>query len=329
MPFLTTQQIQMEIIFGIEHLNRSFQNPVVALGNFDGVHLGHQKIFKRVKEEALTIGGEGIVITFEPHPLKVLSPSHCPPLLTPFQKKMMLIEQSGILTVFCIEFTLDFSKLSPDEFVEDILVRYVKPRKMIVGYNYHFGRKKSGDAKILKEFCKRFQIEVEIVEPLFLDGMPVSSSRVRELIKNGKMEEASRLLGRNYLVIGKVIEGTKRGQMLGFPTANLALSDELYPPLGVYAVEVIWNRQVYHGLANLGRNPTFHPTHSEFQGPISLEVYILNFSQMIYGQEIQIHFKKRIRDEIRFESSSQLLDQIRKDIEWAQKTVFRNTVLFP
>jgi riboflavin kinase/FMN adenylyltransferase len=314
----------MEIIFGTEHLRRSFNNPVVALGNFDGVHLGHQRIFEKVKEQALIIGGEGIVITFEPHPLKVLSPSHCPALLTPFRKKMMLIEQSGIRTVFCIEFTIDFSRLSPSEFVEDMLVRKVKPQKMIVGYNYHFGRKKSGDAKILKELCRRFQIEVEIVEPFIFEGMAVSSSRVRELIKSGKMEEASRLLGRDYLVIGKVIEGAKRGQTLGFPTANLALSDELYPPLGVYAVEVTWNRQVYHGLANLGRNLTFQPTHSEFQGPISLEVYILNFNEMIYGEEIQVHFKKRIRDELRFESSSQLLDQIRKDIEWAQENVFRN-----
>ncbi len=140
------------------------------------------------------------------------------------------------------------------------------------------------------------------------------------------MEEASRLLGRDYLVIGKVIEGAKRGKMLGFPTANLALSDELYPPPGVYAVEVIWNRQAYHGLTNIGRNPTFQPIRANRQGPVSLEVHILNFNQMIYGEEIQINFKNRIAREIRFESSSQLLDQIRKDIEWAQENVFRNLI---
>jgi len=238
----------------------------------------------------------------------------------------MLIEQSGIQTVFCIEFTTAFSKLSPKEFVEEMLVGRVKPRKMIVGYNYHFGRKKSGDAKILKDLCKHFHIEVDIVEPFIFDGMAVSSSRVRELIKNGKMEQASRLLGRDYLVVGKVIEGAKRGQTLGFPTANLALSDELYPPLGVYAVEVFWNQTAYHGLANLGRNPTFQPNRSEFERPISLEVYILNFNEMIYGEEIQIHFKKRIRDEVRFDSSSQLLYQIKRDLEWAQRNVFGNRV---
>jgi len=312
----------MEIILGIENLKRPFNNPVVALGNFDGVHLGHQKIFEKVKEEASKIGGEAIVITFEPHPLKVLSPSHCPPLLTPFRKKIMLIEQSGIQTVFCLRFTLDFSRLSPVEFVKDILIKKLNPRKIIVGYNYHFGRKKSGDAKALKELCKAFQAEVEIVEPLIIDGLAVSSSRVRELIKNGKVGEASRLLGRDYLIIGKVVEGAKRGQTLGFPTANLEISDELYPPPGVYAVEVTWNYQIYHGLANLGRNPTFQPAQTGSQPPFSLEVYILKFNQMIYGEEIQINFKKRIRDEIRFESSAQLIDQIRKDIEWAQKNVF-------
>ena len=312
----------MEIIIGIENLKRRFDNPVVALGNFDGVHLGHQKIFEKVKEEASKIGGEAVVITFEPHPLKVLSPSHCPPLLTPFRKKITLIEQSGIQTVFCLRFTLDLSRLSPVEFVEDILVKKVKPRKIIVGYNYHFGRKKSGDAKALKEFCKAFQVEVEIVEPLIIDGLAVSSSRVRELIKTGEMEEASRLLGRHYLIIGKVVEGAKRGQTLGFPTANLEISDELYPPPGVYAVEVVWNHRVYHGLANLGKNPTFQSPQTGSQTPFSIEVYILHFNEMIYGEEIQVNFKKRIRDEIRFESSAQLIDQIRKDIEWAQKNVF-------
>ena len=317
----------MEIILGIDQLKRSFNKPVVALGNFDGVHLGHQRIFEKVKEEALLMGGEGVVITFEPHPLKVLSPSHCPPLLTPFRKKMMFIEQSGIQTVLCIEFTLAFSRLSPLQFVEDILVRNVNPRKVIVGYNYHFGQKKSGDVKTLKDLCRRFQIEVDVVEGLKKEGHIVSSSKIRELVRTGRIEEASRLLGRDYLVIGKVVEGAKRGRSLGFPTANLEMTDELYPPNGVYAVEVIWNHQAFHGLTNIGRNPTFQATEGNPPGSVTVEVYILNFNRMIYGEEIQINFKKRIRDEIRFESSAQLIDQIQKDVEWAQENVFRNLVL--
>jgi riboflavin kinase/FMN adenylyltransferase len=317
----------MEIIVGIDQLRRSFNKPVAALGNFDGVHLGHQKIFERVKEEALQIGGEGVVITFEPHPLKVLSPSHCPPLLTPFRKKMMLIEKSGIQTVLCIEFTLAFSRLTPLQFVEDILVKSVNPRKVIVGYNYHFGQKKSGDAKTLKDLGRRFQIDVDVMEGLRKEGLIVSSSKIRELVRTGKIEEASRLLGRDFLLIGKVIEGAKRGRPLGFPTANLEMTDELYPPNGVYAVEVIWNRQAFHGLTNIGRNPTFQAIEGAPTGSVTVEVHILNFDQMIYGEEVQINFKKRIRDEIRFESSGQLIEQIQKDVEWAQANVFRNLVL--
>ncbi len=313
----------MEIIRGVEEIHRSFKNPVVTLGNFDGVHLGHQKIFKRVLEEASRTEGEGIVITFEPHPLKVLSPTRCPPLLTPFRKKMMFIEQSGIETVLCLNFTLAFSQLSPHEFIEGILIKDVNPRKIIVGYNYHFGQKKSGDAKALRTICKGFHVDVEIAGPFILDGVAVSSSRLRELIKKGKMEEARRLLGRDYLVIGKVIEGSKRGKELGFPTANLEISEELYPPFGVYAVEVIWNHRSYQGVANIGMNPTFQVDRSQVH--FSLEVHILNFSQMIYGEEIEVHFKEKIREEIRFESASQLVEQIQKDIEWAQKNVFRDT----
>jgi riboflavin kinase/FMN adenylyltransferase len=313
----------MEIILGIDQLRRSFINPVVTLGNFDGVHLGHQKIFEKLREEASKIRGEAVVITFEPHPLKVISPRHCPPLLTPFKKKMMLIEQSGIETVLCIEFSLAFSEISPFEFIKNILVEKVKVRKIIVGYNYHFGKKQRGDVGVLKNIGKLFNVEVEVMEPLKIGQTPVSSSKIRELIKNGEVEEASKLLGRTYPIIGKVVEGSKRGHTLGFPTANLEISDELYPKKGVYAVEILWNEQVFNGLANVGLNPTFVPVRAREEGPFSLEVYILNFSQNIYGEEIQVNFIRRIRDEVRFESSSQLVEQIRKDVQWAQENVFR------
>jgi riboflavin kinase/FMN adenylyltransferase len=312
----------MEIILGIDQLRRSFINPVVTLGNFDGVHLGHQKIFEKLREEASKIRGEAVVITFEPHPLKVISPQLCPPLLTPFKKKMILIEKSGIETVLCIEFSLAFSEISPFEFIKNILVEKVKVRKIIVGYNYHFGKKQRGDVGVLKNIGKLFNVEVEVMEPLKIGQAPVSSSKIRELIKNGEVEEASKLLGRTYPIIGKVVEGSKRGHTLGFPTANLEISDELYPKKGVYAVEILWNEQVFNGLANVGLNPTFVPVRAREEGPFSLEVYILNFSQNIYGEEIQVNFIRRIRDEVRFESSSQLVEQIRKDVQWAQENVF-------
>ncbi len=308
----------MEIIFGIDRLKKSFLNPVVTLGNFDGVHLGHQKIFSRVKEEAAKFHGEGLVITFEPHPLKILAPERFLPLLTPFKKKMMLIEKSGIETVLCIEFTIPFSEISPEAFIQDILLEKIKAKKVIIGYNYHFGKNQMGDAQTLIHAGKHFHFEVEVVEPLQIGGTIVSSSKIRELIRDGQVEEASTLLGRNYPMTGRVVKGTKRGRSLGFPTANLEIPDGLYPKNGVYAVDVIWNQMSFQGLANVGVNPTFSNLER-----LSLEVYILNFDREIYGEEIEIHFKKRIRDEIRFDSPSRLIEQIREDIQWAKENVFK------
>jgi len=312
----------MEIIRGLDQLKKPFRNPVVTLGNFDGVHLGHQDIFKRVREEASKIRGEGVVITFEPHPLKALAPEKFLPLLTPFRKKMMLIQKSGIETVLCVEFSLAFSEISPIEFIKSILVEKVKVREVIIGYNYHFGKGQKGDVQTLKDAGKVFDFEVEVVEPFRVGQTIVSSSKIRDLIQRGEVEEASRLLGRDYPIIGKVVEGAKRGQTLGFPTANLEISDELYPKSGVYAVEVEWRQQRFSGLANVGSNPTFFPEQSEKRKSVSLEVYILSFNWNIYGEEIQVNFKRRIRDEVRFETSSLLIEQIKKDIEWAQENVF-------
>lgn len=312
----------MEIIKGIENLKRPFRNPVVTLGNFDGVHLGHQKIFQKVKEEASKSHGEGVVITFEPHPLKVLTPKKFLPLLAPYRKKMMLIEKSGMDTVLCIEFSLVFSEMTPLEFIKNILAEKIKVKKVVIGYNYHFGKGQKGDAQTLKDAGKVFNFEVEVVEPLKIGSTIVSSSKIRNLIQKGEIEEASALLGRDYPIIGKVVEGAKRGQTLGFPTANLEISDELYPKPGVYAVEVEWHQQRFDGLANVGLNPTFLPQKMWEGKPLSLEVYILDFNQDVYGEEIQVSFKRRIRDEIRFDSPAQLIQQIQKDIQWAQENVF-------
>jgi len=276
-----------------------------------------------VREEASKIDGEGVVITFEPHPLKVLAPEKFLPLLTPFRKKMVLIQKSGIQTVLCIEFSLAFSEIPPSEFIKSILVEKIKVREVIIGYNYHFGKGQEGDAQTLKHEGKVFGFEAEVVEPFRIGQTIVSSSKIRELIQIGEVEGASRLLGRDYPIIGKVVEGAKRGKTLGFPTANLEISDELYPKAGVYAVDVEWRQQRFSGLANVGSNPTFFSDQDGKAKSISLEVYILNFDRNIYGEEIQVNFKRRIRDEVRFESSSLLIEQIKKDIQWAQENVFR------
>ena len=236
----------------------------------------------------------------------------------------MLIEKSGIETVLCIEFSLAFAEISPPAFVRDILVEKVNAKEIIVGYNYHFGKGKAGDVEILKNICKQFNIGVEVMEALNIDHTIVSSSKIRELIRGGEVEKASKLLGRNYPIIGRVVGGSKRGHTLGFPTANLEISDELYPKTGVYAVEVVWNNQPFKGLANVGFNPTFAPPEGGEKKGFSLEVHLLNFNEEIYGEEIQVNFKKRIRDEMRFDSPSHLIDQIQKDIQWAEENVFTN-----
>jgi len=308
----------MEIIRGIENLEKPFINPVTTLGNFDGIHLGHQRIFQKVFHDARIQKGESVVITFEPHPLKILHPERCPPLLTPFEYKMKWIEKAGIDKVLCIEFTKAFSKIPPHDFIQRILSKQVGAKKIIVGYNYRFGHGKSGDVASLKGYCTPLGIEVEVVNALRVDGTIVSSSKIRELIIQGEVEKASKLLGRNYSVVGRVIKGNQRGRALGFPTANLEITQEVYPKPGVYAVYATWRGQSRNGLANIGFNPTF-------EGKVlTIEVHLLDFNQSIYGDEMEVFFIKRIRNEVKFASIEELVTQIREDIEWAKIQIFQS-----
>ena len=285
----------------------------MALGNFDGIHLGHQLIFERAKQEAMRTGGESIVFTFEPHPLKVLRPNQCPPLITPFKKKMLLIESIGIDLVICAEFTREFATLKAMEFVKSILVDRIGARTVVVGYNYCFGHARQGDVTALERYGQQFGFEVVVVGPIRVDNQIVSSSAIRDLVRNGRMPEAARLLGRHFMVLGKVIWGTARGRLLGVPTANVEILNELYPMNGVYAVEVIVGNETYQGVANVGVNPTFGG--SQF----SVEVHILDFNRDIYGEEIQVAFVQRIRGEKAFKTADTLIGQIKRDMEQARR----------
>jgi riboflavin kinase/FMN adenylyltransferase len=302
----------METIVGIDKINRPFRNPAVALGNFDGVHRGHQLIFERTKKEAREANGESIAFTFEPHPLKVLQTDRCPPLITPFKKKMMFIERAGIDVVICAEFTRDFATMSAREFVKSILIDRLGIHTIIVGYNYSFGRGRQGGVEDLENYAREFGFRLKVVGPLRVDNQTVSSSAIRRLIERGEMPEAARLLGRHYMVLGKVIWGTARGRLLGVPTANVEILNELYPKKGVYAVEVLIDSETYEGVANVGVNPTFGGNR------FSVEVHILDFDRDIYGKEIQVAFIQRIRGEKAFETSKTLVEQIGKDIARAR-----------
>jgi riboflavin kinase/FMN adenylyltransferase len=309
----------MDIIIGIENIRRKFRNPVLTLGNFDGVHLGHQNIFKAVKEEARKIDGEALVLTFDPHPLQVLAPQRCPPSITPFKKKMMLVEMVGIDVIIVATFDLDLANIMPETFVKQILVDKIGAKKILVGYNYYFGKDRKGNVEMLIRLGQKFGFEVKVIEAVKVNDTPVSSSKIRELIQGGQMRQAAQLLGRNYRLIGKVIWGTGRGKELGCPTANLEILNGLYPKTGVYAVEVIIGNRTYPGVADVGYNPTFG------ENPLSVEVHILDFSRDIYGEEIQLVFYKRMRDEKAFVNSDSLVRQMRRDIDVARKILLRRS----
>ena len=302
----------MKIVRGTKNINGPFTYPVVTLGNFDGVHVGHQILFKKAAEIASEKKGTSIAFTFEPHPLKVIAPEKVPPLLTHFHKKMELIEACNIDSVICADFTRQFADQRPRDFSENILKGKICAKEVVVGFDYAFGRGREGTIAYLKKMGEEFGFVVHVVDPFQLDGLTVSSSHVRELIEAGNMESARKFLGRHYSIVGPVISGYKTGQAIGFPTANIDTSKVQIPGTGVYAVRMIYQNNSYDAVANIGFNPTFH------RDRLSVEVHIFDFNQLIYGKEVEVEFISRIRSEIEFKSKDELVVQIKKDIEKAK-----------
>jgi riboflavin kinase/FMN adenylyltransferase len=294
---------------------RSFSNPAVTLGNFDGVHLGHLKIFQRLAERAKEIGGQSVVYTFQPHPFKVIHPDREFALLTSYEERARLIEASGVDVLICAPFDSGFARQSAEEFVERVLHDAIGAKVVLVGYDYAFGRGREGNIGLLKSMGERLGFEVEVISPVMMDGEVVSSSRIREAIKEGDITLANKMLGREYTLCGRVIRGHGRGKSLGYPTANILLQNELKPKSGVYAVRVTvpaYERPL-GGVANLGTNPTFG------EKSLSFEVHIFDFSSDIYGEQVKVSLVERLRDEIRFPTVDHLVEQIRKDEEQARQ----------
>ncbi len=302
----------MKIVRGTKNISGPFAYPVVTLGNFDGVHVGHQILFKKAAEIASEKKGTSIAFTFEPHPLKVIAPEKVPPLLTHFHKKMELIEACNIDSVICADFTRQFADQQPRDFSENILKGKIGAKEVVVGFDYAFGRGREGTIPYLKKMGEEFGFVVHVVDPFQLDGLTVSSSHVRELIEAGNMESARKFLGRHYSIVGPVISGYKTGQAIGFPTANIDTSKVQIPGTGVYAVRMIYQKNAYDAVANIGFNPTFH------RDRLSVEVHIFDFNQLIYGKEVEVEFISRIRSEIEFKTKDELVMQIKKDIEEAK-----------
>jgi riboflavin kinase/FMN adenylyltransferase len=287
-----------------------FPYPVLTLGNFDGVHLGHQAIFKRLINRAHEKNGTPIVFTFVPHPLKVIAPKKAPRLLTNYKDKIDLIKKYGIDVVICTKFTKEFSNIAADSFVKNVLCNTIKTKEIFIGANYFFGKGREGSPDLLRKLGKECGFTVTVVDEIKSGEITISSSMIRNLVAKGRVEEASRYLGRNYSVEGVVIEGAKRGKkLLNTPTANLSTINELLPENGVYAVDVDLEGKIYAGATNIGYTPTFG------NNKFSFETHILDYEGNLLGKTIRIFFIKRIRDEMKFPSLDALASQLKKDIK--------------
>jgi riboflavin kinase/FMN adenylyltransferase len=303
----------MRILENLAAFDReTYAKPVVALGNFDGVHLGHQMIFKQVVRRAQEIGGVSAVFTFEPHPLQVIAPDKAPPLLTTYEQKMRLIDELGVEVGLCVPFTEAFAKQSPLDFIREVLCDTIGVHDLVVGYDFRFGHRRAGTTAFLEAHAVLFGYQVTVVPPISQAGVVVSSSNIRALLVEGEVAAAARLLGRYYAVEGMVVEGFRRGASLGFPTANVRSFNAIVPRTGVYAVRVLWQQQSYPGVANVGYNPTFG------NDTLSVEAHLFDFDADLYGASIQVAFVQRIRDERKFTSIDELAAQIACDARQAR-----------
>ena len=287
------------------------KNPVVTTGTFDGVHLGHRAVFDVMKREAAKVNGETVVITFFPHPKIVLgnkTPEELKFINTP-ERKIKLIEEAGIDNLIIIEFTKEFAKNSSEKFITDYIVKYLHPKKIIIGHDHHFGRNRHGSYELLLKLGKQYGFDVEQVEPLVIDGVTVSSTLIRNLLKEGKIKEANKFLGYEYSITGEVVHGNGIGKTIGYPTANIEISNEykLITANGVYVCRVEYDGKIYGGMGNIGYRPTIE------DNKFTVEVNIFDFDKDIYGEVITIYFVDRLRDEIKFNSLKGLKQQLAED----------------
>lgn len=284
------------------------RNPVVTIGNFDGVHLGHREIFRKLKKDAVDIDGVSVVITFDPHPLKMISSAKSVTLINTLEEKITLIEASGIDYLIILPFDAAFAAIAAADFVEQVLVRTIGIKRLIIGYDYAFGRNREGDAALLHRMGEQFCFAVEELMPITAGQTIYSSSLIRKMITEGAVAEVINFLGRNYSLAGTVVHGRNRGKLLGFPTANIKTDKELIPADGVYAVKVKIDDRLFDAACNIGVNPTFAADSR------TIEVFIFDFEAELYGQDIRIYFFERLRGEERFASPQLLAAAIARDV---------------
>lgn len=286
---------------------------VVSIGNFDGVHLGHQKILRTVVERARQLDAFASVITFDPHPLKVLRPAQAPPLVCTLQQKLEGFAAMGIEAALVLRFDMNLAARSPEEFVREFLAGPLRAKAVLVGDNFRFGHKQAGTAATLQEMGARLGFTVEIIEPVVLNGEVVSSTAVRRAVSEGRVTDAARLLGRPFALTGEIRRGEGRGSTILFPTLNLAPEQELLPKTGVYATEVLLDGRVYRAATNVGFRPTFNGTH------LSVESHLFDFAERRTSGRLEVRFRQRLRDEKKFSGPDELRGQIAADLEQARE----------
>ena len=301
----------MRVFQGFEQLS-SIPNPVLTIGTFDGVHLGHQKIIRKLNEEAAQIGGESVLFTFYPHPRMVLYPdNHGLKLIQTQVEKIDKLRRMGLQNVIVHPFTKEFSRLTAIEFVRDFLVNQLHVKKLVIGYDHQFGKNREGNLEFLLDVCDTYGFEVVEIGAEEIDEVNVSSTKIRNSIKSGEMDKAKSYLGEPYELYGRVIQGQALGRQLGFPTANLDVESEikLIPKIGVYAVNVLLeDGGIYEGMMNIGDRPTL-----KSENKTSIEVNLFNYKGDLYDQQITVQLLKRFRDEIRFENLIELKEQLIQD----------------
>lgn len=303
----------MKVFEGLDRVRR-IQNAHVTIGNFDGLHLGHKSILNTLIERAEENDGSTVVVTFDPHPLQVINPERIKGLLTPLPVKRRLIEQMMIDFLVVLKFDENLKEMEPEEFVRRILVERIGISHLVVGTDFRFGKDSKGDVDLLRSLSKKYKFSFDAVNPVKIDGEKIGSNRIRRMVQDGKLEEVKKYLGRPFSIFGKVLYGAGLGRQIGFPTANLSTyEDQILPKTGVYATEVELNGKYFYSVTNIGSRPTFG------FNTLSLETHILDFSDEIYGTELEVIFHKRLRDEQRFSSVDELRKAIENDIHSARE----------
>lgn len=309
----------MKIIRGNCHLTHVLKGSVVTLGNFDGMHLGHQALLRQLIGVGRKLQLPTVLITFEPQPKEFFQQQPVSRLMR-FREKCLAAENYGIDFVLCLRFNQTLADLSAEDFVKNILVDQLGMAAIVVGDDFRFGAKRAGDFALLKELGEQYNFQVVGVHTVDVEGKRVSSTRVREALRAGNMNVAEKLLGHSYYLFGKVLHGDKVGRDLGFPTANINLHRKLVPIAGIFVIRAhIFGDGIYNGVANVGTRPVFNGTR------VLLEVYLFNFNADIYGHNMQVEFLHKLRDEERYDSVEKLIKQIHQDVIDAERYFFNYT----